>query len=124
MKFLKTVILPLTLFCTYLNTSATTMRVLFLGNSYVAVNDLPQIVADIATSNNDTLIFDSYTPGGYTLQNHFNDANSIALINQGNWDYVVLQEQSQLPSFPLGQVQISVYPYAHKLDSVINASNA
>jgi hypothetical protein len=36
---------------------------------------------------------------------------------------VVLQEQSQRPSFPIGQVESSVYPYAKKLDSLINAAN-
>ncbi len=123
MKFIKSVALLMSLLCTIFYSQATTFRVLFLGNSYVAVNDLPQIISDIATSNNDSLIFESYSPGGYTLQNHFGDANSLAMINQGNWDFVVLQEQSQLPSFPIGQVQISVYPYAHKLDSVITAAN-
>ena len=107
-----------------LHSFSKTLRVLFLGNSYVSVNNLPQIISDIALSNNDSLIFENYSPGGYTLQNHFNDANSIAEISQGNWDYVVLQEQSQLPSFPIGYVQTAVYPYAHKLDSLINLSNS
>lgn len=123
MKYLKSVILPLSLFCLFLNTKAVTYHVLFLGNSYTYVNDLPQLVADVALSNGDTVIFDSYTPGGYTLQNHFNDASSLAKIALGGWDFVVLQEQSQLPSFPIGQVQISVYPFAHALDSVIDLYN-
>ncbi len=123
MKFLRSVSILASLLCTFSIGKATTIRVLFLGNSYTGVNDLPHIISDIALSNNDSLVYDSYTPGGYTLQNHFGDATSLAKINQGNWDYVVLQEQSQLPSFPIGQVQISVYPYAHKLDSLINAVN-
>ncbi|HNW97611.1 MAG TPA: hypothetical protein PKK00_04265 [Bacteroidales bacterium] len=33
-----------------------TKRVLFLGNSYTYVNNLPQVIADAALSNSDTLI--------------------------------------------------------------------
>lgn len=98
-------------------------RALFIGNSYTAVNNLPQMVADIATSTGDTLFFDSNTPGGFTLQGHSTNATSLAKIAVGNWDYVVLQEQSQLPSFSNSQVESSVFPYAHFLDSVINAEN-
>lgn len=123
MKFPKLVITLLSLLCLNQGVNATTFRVLFLGNSYTEVNDLPQIISNIASSNGDSLSYLSYTPGGHTLQNHFTDPISISLINQGSWDFVVLQEQSQLPSFPLGQVQISVYPYARQLDSLITLNN-
>ena len=101
----------------------TTKSVLFLGNSYTAVNNLPQTVANIATSTGDNLIFDSNTPGGYTFQGHSTNATSLSKIALGTWDFVVLQEQSQMPSFPIGQVQSSVFPYARTLDSLINAAN-
>lgn len=72
-------------------------RVLFLGNSYTAYNNLPQLVKDVASSAGDSLIFDSNTPGGYTLQNHVANPTSMGKIMLGNWDYVVLQGQSQEP---------------------------
>ena len=100
-----------------------TKKALFLGNSYTGVNNLPQMVADIATSAGDTLLIDSNTPGGYTLQGHSTNTVSAGKIAAGGWDYVVLQEQSQLPSFPLPQVQQLVFPYARKLDSIINTHN-
>lgn len=122
MKLLKYIFL-LFFFTITFSSSATFRNVLFLGNSYVAVNDLPQMVANVTQSAGDSISFSSNSPGGYTLQNHLNDATSIALINQGGWDCVVLQEQSQLPSFPIGQVQISVFPYAHQLDSIVIANS-
>jgi hypothetical protein len=76
------------------------MHVLFLGNSYTSVNNLPQLVADVAASAGDTLIFDSYTVGGYTLNQHFADSNAVNKIKAGGWDYVVLQDQSQVPALP------------------------
>ncbi|MFM1931455.1 MAG: hypothetical protein RL226_758 [Bacteroidota bacterium] len=99
-------------------------RVLFLGNSYTAVNNLPQMLADLATSVNDEVIFDSNTPGGYTLEGHSTNTTSLQKIALGNWDFVVLQEQSQLPSFPDSQVEADVFPYATALNNLILESNA
>ena len=109
--------------CSHANGQSLTKRVLFLGNSYTWSNDLPQMVADVANSTGDNLVFDSYAPGGYTLQGHSTNPTSLAKIAIGNWDYVVLQEQSQFPSFPISQVKTGIFPYAHFLDSVINAEN-
>lgn len=72
-------------------------KVLFLGNSYTSVNNLPQLIHDLALSAGDTLIFDSYAPGGYQLLDHSNDITSQAKIMAGAWDYVVIQGQSQEP---------------------------
>lgn len=104
--------------------SQTIRHVLFLGNSYTYVNNLPQLIADIALSNGDTLIFDSNTPGGYTFQLHSTDATSLSKIAQGGWDFVVLQEQSQLPSFDPTQVAIDCLPFATYLDSLINGADS
>ncbi len=72
-------------------------NVLFLGNSYTYVNNLPQLVHDVALSAGDTLVFDSHCPGGYQLINHSADVTSQNKIMTGGWDYVVLQGQSQEP---------------------------
>ncbi|NIF07462.1 T9SS type A sorting domain-containing protein [Chryseobacterium sp. Tr-659] len=101
-----------------------TKRVFFIGNSYTYANDLPALIKNTAASTGDILDFHSQTPGGSTLQDHANNPNTTAIINQGNWDYVVLQEQSQLPSFPDSQVQAQVYPYALQLSNLIKNSNA
>lgn len=101
-----------------------TQKVLFLGNSYTSVNNLPQMFKDVALSVNDSVIFDVNAPGGYTFQGHSTNASSLAKIMAGDWDYVVLQEQSQMPSFPDQQVLTDVFPYAQQLDSLINEYNS
>lgn len=103
--------------------SAQTKRVLFLGNSYTYSNNMPQIVADIASSMGDTLIFDSNTPGGYTLEGHSSNSTSFSKISQGNWDFISLQEQSQRPALSINQVIKDVFPYARYLDSLFKAYN-
>lgn len=75
-----------------------TRTVLFLGNSYTSTNNIPQITADIASNMGDNLVFDDYTPGGYKLSQHYTDPVSLAKIQAGPWDFIVLQEQSQIPS--------------------------
>lgn len=72
-------------------------NVLFLGNSYTYLNDLPQMTHDAALSAGDTLIFDSNTPGGYQLDDHNYDVISKNKVMAGGWDYVVIQGQSQEP---------------------------
>jgi len=96
-------------------------NVLFIGNSYTSVNDLPQLVQKVAASAGDTITYTMHAPGGCTFQQHVSGAAS--LYQQGGWDYVVLQEQSQLPSFPYSQFQNECYPYAQQLCQFIRQYN-
>ncbi len=97
----------------------TTKKVLFIGNSYTAVNNLPQMVSDMASSTGDILIYDSNTPGGYRFMDHASDQTTLAKINSENWDYVALQAQSQETSLSEAQMQAEVYPYAELLSNAI-----
>lgn len=87
------------------------------------MNDLPTALKKIALSLGDSIITDGNMMGGYTLSMHASDANTLAKIQAGNWDYVVIQAQSQEPSFDPTQVQTDTYPYAHILDSFVHAYN-
>jgi len=110
----------------YINTFAQAKKkinVLFLGNSYTYVNNLPQLIKDIANANGDTLLYDSNCIGGYTFENHFNDVTSCAKIKAQAWNFVVLQAQSQEPSFSPGQVAAQTLPFAIKLDSLVKRAN-
>jgi len=118
--------LLLLLFACHINSYAQAKKkinVLFLGNSYTFYNNLPQLIKDIANANGDTLLFDSNCPGGYTFANHFSDATTISKIKAQAWNYVVLQAQSQEPSFSPAQVAAQTLPYAIKLDSLVKRAN-
>lgn len=117
-------ITTLFLFLSLLAYSQTEKKVLFIGNSYTGVNNLPLMVKNMTESAGDVLVYDANTPGGTTLQSHSTNAVTLQKIGAGDWDYVVLQEQSQLPSFPQGQVESDVYPFAELLCENIRASNA
>ena len=110
------------LICTTVCGQNGTKRVLFLGNSYTSVNNLPQAIADVAGSVGDTLIFDSYTPGGYYLGNHATDSVSLGKIKMGHWDYMVLQDQSLALAYP--STFKNMIQYARTLDSIRKDFNA
>lgn len=74
--------------------------VLFLGNSYTSVNNLPGLVQQLALSMGDTVNVQMAAPGGFTLFEHGTTAASLAAINAQAWDFVVMQEQSQLGALP------------------------
>lgn len=106
-----------------LTQAQTTKNVYFIGNSYTEYNNLPELVQKIALSTNDQLNYQKHTPGGSRFQQHAANPNVLNRIAEGTWDYVVLQEQSQLPSFPEQQVVNMVYPYAQQLVNAIKHAN-
>lgn len=106
-----------------LSLHAQTTRVLFIGNSYTSVNDLPEMTRQLALSLGNTLVVASSMPGGTTFSQHCALAATQNLIAQGNWDLTVLQEQSQLPSFPPTQVAAQCLPYAAQLVSQVRAAS-
>lgn len=73
------------------------LEVLFLGNSYTYTNNLPKMVADIASSdagNRIQLDIKSATRAGGTLQSLWNDDYTRGAFAGGKWHFVVLQEHS------------------------------
>jgi hypothetical protein len=75
-----------------------TLRVLFVGNSYTYFWNLPQTVEAMAISMNIPLIARQSTAGGTNLKQHWlgeEGLNSKAIVAQGIWDVVVLQNHSR-----------------------------
>lgn len=100
-----------------------TLRALFLGNSYTQYNNLPQLVSELSRAANKVLIVDSNMPGGHTFANHSVNATSLTKIRTGNWDYVILQEQSQLPTIDFYRIN-STLPAAKRLRDTIMRYNS
>lgn len=101
-----------------------TKEVLFLGNSFTSANNLPALVRNLAEADGNTLTVDSNVPGGYQLMQHAADNTTLNKIMVKDWDFVVIQAQSQEPSFPDPYVEDNVYPYAEVLVNKIIENNA
>ena len=92
-------------------------RILFIGNSYTFVNGgLDKQLEGLAPSTETERI----ASGGYTLEKHWTDGNALRKIREGKWDYVVLQEQSQVPVIN----QPRFYEFARMFDAEIRRSGA
>jgi uncharacterized protein DUF4886 len=92
-------------------------RILFIGNSITYWNGgIAAHLQNFVLSSDSTTVIEceAITGGGFTLQNHYNDS-TIEEIQQGNWDYVVLQERT---SWPVDEPEL-FYEYATLFDSVI-----
>lgn len=76
------------------------LRILFIGNSYTG--QVRQSVAGLfAASPHAKAELEFITPGGRTLAQHLENEKTVAKIEEGDWDFVVLQDQSQTPAvFP------------------------
>lgn len=100
------------------------LKILFLGNSYTAANNLTGMLKDMATLAGDSVFQITSAGSGQTLANHAAPGSpSMNEINTGSYDVVVLQEQSQIPSFTDAEVKSYFFPYVKYLDSAIKAAN-
>ncbi len=115
----KTYIFLIFLFVVSTNFSQIKKSALFIGNSYTNYNNLPNLVEQMAASVGDTLIRSAHTPGGAQLVQHASSSTVVNLIANSQWDFVILQEQSQKPSFSPSQVANDVFPYAKTLCDTI-----
>jgi hypothetical protein len=111
-----------TMVFTFVSNAQDTLSVLFIGNSYTSANNLPQLVQSLSASAGKTLNIDSNMPGGFTMSGHANDATTISKISQGNWDYVILQEQSQIPAIDYYRYN-DMYPALSDLKALIDFYN-
>jgi hypothetical protein len=98
-------------------------RVLFVGNSLTSANDLPGTVAELAKSRKIRMEYEAITPGGATFANHASNPAVLKKIKEGNWDFVVLQEQSQMPAMAEPILKSQVYPNAGKLCELVKSAN-
>lgn len=73
------------------------LKVLFLGNSFTARNDLPGMVARLADGAGLHLDHRLISVSGASLRAHWNRGEARREIEAGSYDAVVLQEQSTLP---------------------------
>jgi len=73
------------------------MNALFIGNSFTARNNVPKLIAAMASARGKELQHRLISAGGASLRMHWNKGDAQKAIQDTRYDYVVLQEQSTLP---------------------------
>jgi len=98
-------------------------RVLFVGNSYTAANDLPTVFVQLAAAGGQRVQSGVVANGGATLADEVADPAVSGAITASAWRFVVLQEQSEIPSVP--QLRTAeMFPAARTLAARIAATGA
>ncbi len=85
------------------------LRILFVGNSYTYMNDLPGMFAQLARAGGHRVETGMAAPGGWTLSAHARSAETLNKLKSSKWDFVVLQEQSQVPAVDPARTE-AMYP--------------
>jgi hypothetical protein len=69
------------------------LRVLFIGNSLTAANDLPQLLETIARAEGGARVeCEAITAANFSLEDHWNRGDAARAIRDGHWSVVVLQQ--------------------------------
>ena len=114
-------LLLITVGCAPSCTTDACTRVLFIGNSYTFVNDLPSTFAGLARAGGHAVETGMAAEGGFRLLDHELSSKTQKAIQSAQWNYVVLQEQSQIPSMQFSRDE-TMYPSARSLVKTIEAS--
>ena len=103
--------------------SAAPVRVLFVGNSYTFVNDLPSVFKALGRSGGHTVVTGMDAQGGELLEGHVAGTRTRELLHDAAWDFVVLQEQSQVPAIEPARSE-KMYPAARELAGSVRRAGA
>lgn len=108
------------------------IRILFIGNSYTYYNSTPELLKALIHEKFPERVVKTQliSGGGMTLADHWQNDGTVETIRTGEWDYVVLQEQSKL-GMPVmidndiyfGQTE-QFFEHARKFDSEITKTDA
>ena len=74
------------------------MNILFIGNSYTYYHTYPAIFKEIAWHEGHYADCNIFISGGYTMKAHLANPHSMEQVDKGGYDYVMLQDQSILPT--------------------------
>lgn len=85
--------------CTAAAAGAAPLRVLFVGNSLTAANDLPGMLSALSAAvGGPEIETGRIAPGGYALEDHWASGEARTALASGGWDVVVMQQgPSSLP---------------------------
>jgi uncharacterized protein DUF4886 len=78
------------------------------------------MLSNLAVAGGHRIDTQALDAGGATLADHVADPNTIPVINSQQWNYVVLQEQSQIPSIESLR-ESEMYPAAKQLVTDVRA---
>lgn len=98
-------------------------NVLFIGNSFTFMNNMPFVFKDIATSKGKIIFVDTVVEGGKDFKYHSAQAETFEKIKSKKWDYVIIQGHSNELAQPDSKVDALTFPYAKRIVDSIKLNN-
>jgi len=83
---------------------------------------LPLVVASITEANDYKIDFAAIAIGGRTLEEHAADSATMSAVSSGDYDIVIIQEQSMMPASAF--LESSTIPSARRIADAANQSGA
>jgi hypothetical protein len=102
------------------------LRILFVGNSFTFYNDMPHMLHELAAQDPGArpIFAVQRTRNSWTLHGASEDKGLDSLLEDVQWDDVVIQERSWYLAEPAESWLRDTYPYADELRLKIDASGA
>lgn len=99
--------------------SSDSLKILFIGNSYTHMNNMPKIFERICKEKQKPVLVQMNTMAGASFKVHFSRNDMFDAIRSKKWDYVVLQGYSRELSLSYDKIdQETVPPLSKIVDSV------
>lgn len=100
------------------------LRVLFVGNSFTYYHSMPELVHELAEQDEGAspVFTVAYTAPNWTLRKASEDESLLDLLDDADWDFVVLQESSGLPAASPEVRRRYMYPFIRSLNRDVAAA--
>lgn len=99
------------------------LNVLFIGNSYTHMNDMPGIFDKICKSEGLSVNVQKSAQSGASFKVHSEREDMYEAIASNQWDYVVLQGFSRELSWNTEHIDSETVPYVDKIMGAIKKNN-
>jgi hypothetical protein len=99
------------------------LDILFIGNSYTHMNDMPNIFDKIAKAKGKSVHVEMNTRSGSSFNVHTTREDMFKVIKSRKWDYIVLQGYSRELSFDYTIVDTASIPFVNKILDTIYINN-
>lgn len=113
------------LFATSSAVSAQTepIKVLFIGNSYTHMNDMPSMFDKISNQAGMNVLVEKCAQSGASFKVHSERPEVYESINKRKWDYIILQGYSRELTFEPSEIDTATVPYLNKIMDSIRKNN-
>lgn len=100
------------------------LKILFIGNSYTHMNDMPKMFEKISKDAGMDVIVEKSAQSGASFQVHSERKDMFKAINKRQWDYIILQGYSRELTFEPDHLETATIPYINQITDSIFKNNA